>query len=54
MDTKLIILVLIVLLGGVGSYYGNRKAGWRGLSAVVTLVVLSLVFLWLFVKVGGV
>ena len=55
MSTALIILLLLVVLfGGVGSFYSHKKAGWRGLSAALALVGLALVCLWLFVRVGAV
>jgi uncharacterized membrane protein len=37
----------LVLMGASGGYYAHRSYGYRGLGAVVVILVLVLAILWL-------
>jgi len=42
-----VIVVLLVLMGATGGYYAHRSYGYRGLGAVVVILVLALAIVWL-------
>jgi hypothetical protein len=54
MNTFLIGVGLIVLLGAGGGFYGHKRAGWQGVAGVLALAALALVFLWLLHKTDGI
>jgi hypothetical protein len=41
------IVVVILLLGGVGGYYGYRQYGGAGFGGTLTRILLVLPVLWL-------
>lgn len=46
MSTLLLIIILILVFGVGGGYYGFRRYGARGLGSVLGLILLVLVVLW--------
>jgi lipopolysaccharide export LptBFGC system permease protein LptF len=48
MSNTFVVVVLIVLLGGAGAYYGHSRYGSSGLRSVIGLVLVVSLLVWLF------
>jgi hypothetical protein len=48
MSTLVIVVVLMVLLSGMGAYYGYSRYGGSGLRSVIGLVLVVSLLIWLF------
>lgn len=55
MSTVLIIVVLVLLLGVPGGYYGYRRGAYDGqaFGGIVVLILAVLLIAWLLGDVGG-
>ena len=53
MSPLLFIIVLILLLGGSGAYYGYSRYGSSGLRSVIGLVLVVSLLVWLFGGLHG-